>query len=55
MRDALLHNASTDEKALLLKKSATVVSHWCFHCMKTVASSDSGIVGKASGQLVTSD
>ena len=42
-------------RPLLLKKSATVVSHWCFHCMKTVASSDSGIVGKASGRLVTSD
>ena len=53
MRDALLHNASTDEKALLLKKSVTVVSHWCFHCMKTVASSDSGIVGKAKRRLVT--
>ena len=53
MRDVLLHNASTDEKALLLKKSATVGVHWCFHCIKTVASSDCGIVGKASGRLVT--
>ena len=48
MRDVLLHSASTDEKALLLKKSATVVSHWCVQCMKTVASSNSDIVGKAS-------
>ena len=53
MRDVLPHSASTDKKALLLNKSATVVSHWCFHCIKTVASSNSGIVGKASGRLVT--